>query len=172
MLFSQFGNLDSENFLVQELFQCKLTRKGTIAPSDRQSRLRKSMTNTFEMNRSHTSPSSEFPTKVKLASSASTTSSSIASTSPHAEHAPFVLVRTTSDEAAESKVRFAGQTIPTVATPPPSVSTRHISSVQRNGKNWVGAINFVHKNGTKLFSLFFLSLSSFVSYSIIIYQSL
>lgn len=29
--------------LVQELFQCKLTRKGTLAPSDRQSRLRKSI---------------------------------------------------------------------------------------------------------------------------------
>ena len=37
---------DSSNFLVQELFQCKLTRKGTIAPSDRQSKLRKSL-NTF-----------------------------------------------------------------------------------------------------------------------------
>lgn len=33
---------------MQELFQCKLTRKGTIAPSDRQSRLRKSMANTFD----------------------------------------------------------------------------------------------------------------------------
>lgn len=41
---------DSNNFLVQELFQCKLTRKGTIAPSDRQSRLRKSMHNTFNNN--------------------------------------------------------------------------------------------------------------------------
>jgi hypothetical protein len=28
---------------VQELFQCKLTRKGTLAPSDRQSKLRKSI---------------------------------------------------------------------------------------------------------------------------------
>jgi hypothetical protein len=35
---------------VQELFQCKLTRKGTIAPSDRQSRLRKSMINTFNIS--------------------------------------------------------------------------------------------------------------------------
>ena len=34
---------DSNNFLMQDLFQCKLTRKGTLAPSDRQSRLRKSM---------------------------------------------------------------------------------------------------------------------------------
>jgi hypothetical protein len=42
--------LDSNNFLVQELFQCKLTRKGTIAPSDRQSRLRKSMVNTFNIS--------------------------------------------------------------------------------------------------------------------------
>ena len=33
----------SNNQLVQELFQCKLTRKGTLAPSDRQSRLRKSL---------------------------------------------------------------------------------------------------------------------------------
>ena len=45
--------IDSNNLLVQELFQCKLTRKGTIAPSDRQSRLRKSIENTFD------SPSSE-----------------------------------------------------------------------------------------------------------------
>ena len=36
--------------MVQELFQCKLTRKGTIAPSDRQSRLRKSMINTFNIS--------------------------------------------------------------------------------------------------------------------------
>ncbi len=35
--------IDSNNFLMQDLFQCKLTRKGTLAPSDRQSRLRKSM---------------------------------------------------------------------------------------------------------------------------------
>lgn len=35
--------IDSNDFLVQELFQCKLTRKGTLAPSDRQSRLRKSI---------------------------------------------------------------------------------------------------------------------------------
>ncbi len=28
---------------MQELFQCKLTRKGTLAPSDRQSKLRKSI---------------------------------------------------------------------------------------------------------------------------------
>ncbi len=34
---------NSSNFLIQDLFQCKLTRKGTLAPSDRQSRLRKSM---------------------------------------------------------------------------------------------------------------------------------
>ena len=40
---------------MQELFQCKLTRKGTIAPSDRQSRLRKSMTNTFDTPSSETS---------------------------------------------------------------------------------------------------------------------
>lgn len=39
---------------MQELFQCKLTRKGTIAPSDRQSRLRKSMANTFENQNSTT----------------------------------------------------------------------------------------------------------------------
>lgn len=35
--------LDSNNSLVQELFACKLTRRGTIAPSDRQSKLRKSL---------------------------------------------------------------------------------------------------------------------------------
>jgi len=34
---------NSGNFLIQDLFQCRLTRKGTLAPSDRQSRLRKSM---------------------------------------------------------------------------------------------------------------------------------
>ena len=35
--------LDSNNQLVQELFQSKLSRKGTLAPSDRQSKLRKSI---------------------------------------------------------------------------------------------------------------------------------
>lgn len=33
----------SNNPLIQELFQCKLTRQGTIAPSDRQSKIRKSL---------------------------------------------------------------------------------------------------------------------------------
>ena len=33
----------SSNPLLQELFQCKLTRQGTIAPSDRQSKIRKSL---------------------------------------------------------------------------------------------------------------------------------
>ncbi len=33
---------------MQELFKCKLTRKGTIAPSDRQAKLRKNQTKPFD----------------------------------------------------------------------------------------------------------------------------
>lgn len=49
---------DSKNLLVQELFQCKLTRKGTIAPSDRQSRVRKTSNNENSENNNVISNSS------------------------------------------------------------------------------------------------------------------
>lgn len=65
---------------MQELFQCKLTRKGTLAPSDRQCRLRKSETS-FKDTRSNSSNHSDnhndiYMTRFKFSGVNSSSSSS------------------------------------------------------------------------------------------------
>ena len=94
------SNKDSNNLLVQELFQCKLTRKGTIAPSDRQSRLRKSMTNTFD------SPSSENLTIVNITSKESSNSGNSGSGNSH--EIPISLISEgTGHMSGSNKVKFS-----------------------------------------------------------------
>lgn len=89
---------------MQELFQCKLTRKGTIAPSDRQSKLRKSMVNTF----------AEFDNKSSQDTTATTTMTQIS--------ASQVIGQPESLSSFDNKTKF------TV-----TVSNSTISSNQSNG---------------------------------------
>lgn len=104
--------IDSNNFLVQELFQCKLTRKGTIAPSDRQSRVRKSVANTFgDLDKPETQSSSQMSDMTTMTTTTTATNN-----------------ETTSNKIMENlnlnKVRF------TVTV---STSSSTISSQQSNG---------------------------------------
>ena len=71
----------SNNLLVQELFQCKLTRKGTLAPSDRQSKLRKSISINFysTTDESNESDETKSSTNTKVQFSNSTITSSLSS---------------------------------------------------------------------------------------------
>lgn len=74
---------DSNNFLMQDLFQCRLTRKGTLAPSDRQSRLRKSVSINSNESIATTTDDGKFsylnvlgqpPSRIKFAASTISTS--------------------------------------------------------------------------------------------------
>jgi myosin III len=62
---------NSNNYLVQELFECKLTRKGTLAPSDRQSKQRKYLLPTSSSSSSSSSSADYILPTIKEASSTS-----------------------------------------------------------------------------------------------------
>lgn len=137
----QFFSLfkDSNNLLVQELFQCKLTRKGTIAPSDRQSRLRKSMTNTFD------SPSIENISIVNITSKDSTSISSSNSNQQQNNDAPFNLISEGGHIGGSNKVKFS------IANNNNNNNSNSNASSITNG---FGTLYPPNKNGKFIFKIF------------------
>lgn len=92
---------DSSNFLVQELFQCKLTRKGTIAPSDRQSKLRKSL-NTFSEYDAVSIAASRHASSGIHSNEANTSLSQISTV----EGTPTIVETLTSSASMNNKIKF------------------------------------------------------------------
>lgn len=92
---------DSSNFLVQELFQCKLTRKGTIAPSDRQSKLRKSL-NTFSEYDAVSIAAYRHASSGIHSNEANTSLSQISTV----EGAPTIVETLTSSASMNNKIKF------------------------------------------------------------------